>query len=214
MNSSTEDPYPPAMAGGVDETQIFDADMSGAALDNSAFFDSAYSADPATSLLDDGGFYNSNIPSPFSSKENSIESDARYGDFIAGQSTSPESSSQDSSSDSSGHRKRKSSSRSSHSPENLAMSGVPQAKARLANTTPGQANLVSGPSWQSADQQMSFEPAHRGNAEQDLDMDSAASSPDLPNPAPRHVAIPVQYSPSNASMSPFIQTAQQATVSS
>ena len=212
MNSTADDPYPPSVMAGLDDSQMLGTDLEGTALDNNTFFNSAFTADSASLFFGDDTSYNSTISSPNPLKDQTVPADAQVAEYKANQSTSPESSSHDSSSDSSGHRKRKSSSRSSHSPENLVMAGPPNSRAWNSRTSPEYPQSASEIPQQFHRQQRPFDLAPRPVNEQDFDIDSASSSPGFPNAGPSHVVVPTQDSPSNASAGSFARPNLQGIV--
>ena len=211
MDSSAEDPFPPEIMDGLDGRQMFDSGNGPASLDGNSFFNSALPLDSAE-MFDDGGFYESTMTSPLSFKEQSAQANMGVPSSHAAQSRSPESFSQDSSSDSSGNRKRKSSSRSSQSPQNLVMASAAQMESWAARSSRSHPNEMAETSQQPTRRERFSDWTHRG-AEHDAEVDSASSSPGFLQRGPRHVAIPVQESPYTASISPFIQPAQQGRVS-
>ena len=211
MNSSAEDPFPPEIIDGLEGRQIFDAGNGTASLDGNSFFNSALPLDTAD-MFDNSGLYESTMASPLSFKEQSAQRNIGMQNPHTAQSRSPESFSQDSSSDSSGHRKRKSSSRSSQSPQNLVMAGTAQMESWTARSSLSQSHSTAEKQQQPTSQQRSSDWTHRG-AELDGEADSASSSPSFLQRGPRHVAIPVQESPYTTSISPFLRTAQQIGVS-
>ena len=203
MNSDSDPPFPPMMST-AEMLNTFETDLDGSMQPADGFFDSALSTESSERLFSDDALTNPLFPSVEPAKMQALQDPTDTARSRQPISTSPESSLQDSSSDSSGHRKRKSSSKSSQS--GLSAVDSPMAHGLPSDSwkhTPGSIKReptfntfsASTPNFDSYE----FNPRAGGDF---VDFGSAGSSPSheaashaAPYSGPRHVAIQYQDSP-------------------